>query len=194
VSLQRNWMSESGPWGILLGAVAGFLFAWALEATHHSALGILLLLAASVLPGLFLLLPAGQEQNPVRELLIWCYIQPAHVRAGLVLLLIGINILIEYASGRNPITYAYVPLLPAVIASGVLFGPASGLFAVLASIVAADLLFSASDTNFSMSEWGSIALLGSFAVLGSMLAYAFSIFLRLAQEEVENSELWPDRP
>jgi hypothetical protein len=192
VSLQRNWMSESGPWWLLLGGVAGFLFAWVLEVTHHSALGILVLLAASVLPGLFLLLPGGQEQNPVRELLIWCYIQPNHVRAALVLLLIGINIVVEYGSGRNPITYAYVPLLPAVIVSGVLFGPASGLFAVLASIVAADLLFSASDTTFSMREWGSMALLRSFALLGSMLAYVFSIFLRLAQEEVENSELWHD--
>ena len=176
--------------GILLGGVAGFLFAWVLEVTHHSALGILVLLAASVLPSLFLPLPGGQEQNPGRELLIWCYIQPTHVRAGLVLLLTGINIVIEYGFGRNPITYhAYVPLLPAVIASGVLFGPASGLFAVLASVVAVDLLFSASDTNFSMREWSSIAFLGSFAVLGSKLAYAFSIFLRLAQEEVENSEL-----
>jgi hypothetical protein len=182
-------MSESGPWGILLGTVAGFLFALVLEVTHHSALGIFVLLAASVLPGLFLPLPGGQEQNPVPELLIWCYIQPTHVRAGLVLLLIGINILIEYGSGRNPITYAYVPLLPAVIVSGVLFGPTSGLFAVLASVVATDPLFSASDTNFSMREWSSIALLGSFAALGSMLAYAFSIFLRLAQEELENSEL-----
>jgi hypothetical protein len=182
-------MSESGPWGILLGGVAGFLFAWILEITHHSALGILVLLAASVLPGLFLRLPGDQEQSPVREFLIWCYIQPTHVRAGLVLLLTGINIVIEYGFGRNPITYAYVPLLPAVIASGVLFGPASGLFAVLASVVAADLLFSTSDTNFSMREWSSIALLGSFAVLGSILAYAFSIFLRVAQEEVELSEL-----
>ena len=40
-----------------------------------------------------------------------------------------------------------------------------------------------------MREWSSIALLGSFAVLGSILAYAFSIFLRVAQEEVELSEL-----
>jgi hypothetical protein len=67
--------------------------------------------------------------GPIGKLAVWCYNRPPYVRAGLALVLIGINILIEARFGRNAITHYYAPLLPAVAAAGVLFGPATGLFA-----------------------------------------------------------------
>ena len=74
--------------------------------------------------------------------------------------------------------------------SGILFEPSSGLLATVLSLLASDVLFTREPAvPFSITDAKTIVLLVSFAVLGSIVAWTFSIFLMVAQEERENSEM-----
>jgi hypothetical protein len=187
ICMAENRRTTGGA--MLAGAALAAVAAWLLEASHHPTAGVVLVVAFAVLPGL---LVDWHHPTPVGRLAVWCYNLPPYVRAGLALALVGINILIEAQVGRNAITHYYAPLLPAVAAAGVLFGPATGLLAAVAAVVAADLIFPAPETDFSMTEGHSIALVAGFGCLGAMVGWAVWTFLDIAREEAANSELYSD--
>jgi K+-sensing histidine kinase KdpD len=173
---------------VAIGAAIGLVLAWILELTHHSAFSVLLLVACAVLPTFFFLLP--RERNMLQEFFVWCYSLQSHTRAALVFLLITITVALAYRLNVNPNREHYIPLLPAVLVSGILFGARSGLLATVLSLLAADVLFTReSGVPFSITDGKTIAALISFAVLGSIVAWTFSVFLIVAQEERENSEM-----
>jgi K+-sensing histidine kinase KdpD len=67
-------------------------------------------------------------------------------------------------------------LIPVLI-SGIVFGFATSLFAVVISIVAADFFFAPPEFDFSITEWEDVLGLAVFGVIGSFAALMIDDFL-----------------
>jgi hypothetical protein len=171
---------------LIVGGVLGVLFAWISESTGHAPWAILLMLACSVLPTFIIPLP---KYGPLRELCIWCFAQSKPKRAALVFILIATTLIFEQSLGINARAYNYLPFLPAVLLSNILFGAGFALFATALSLVMGDYLFAAPGSDLSGTVWQNIAVFLSFGVIGAFVAWSlFSFLVVLGQDERDISE------
>jgi Domain of unknown function (DUF4118) len=171
---------------LVVGGVLGILFAWISESTGHAPWAMLLMLACSVLPTFVIPLP---EYSPLQELCIWCFAQSKRTRAAFVFILVATTLIIEQSLGINPRAYNYLPFLPAVFVSNVLFGAGFALFATVLSLVMADYLFAAPVADVSGAAWQNIAVFVAFGVIGASVAWSlFSFVGVLSQDERDISE------
>ena len=167
------------PSWVVFGGVLGVLFAWISESTGHAPWAILLMLVGSLLPTFLIPL---REYSLLRELCIWCFSQSRPTRAAFVFILIAITLIVEQSLGINPRAYNYLPFLPAVVASNILFGAGFALFAASLSLLMADYLFAApvSDLSAPLSE--QIAVFVSFGAIGAALAWILVSFLTVLSQ------------
>lgn len=152
----------------LIGAIVGGVLAWLLEYAGYSPLAIYLLLAALFATWLFVesnggivFDAAGRFRIPLVSV----------SKVPLVVLLTAIYFAIEAAFYINPRDYAYLPLVPLVIASTALFGFGSGLLATILSVLVADFFFVPDIYSFEIHEWEDAVGLAIFAIAGSILAF-----------------------
>jgi K+-sensing histidine kinase KdpD len=87
------------------------------------------------------------------------------MKAGVVLVMIGITVAACLAFDFNPRLAYYLPLLPSVLISAILFGFGTSLFAVIASIVAADFFFAPPVFDFGITEWEDVLGLATFGII-----------------------------
>jgi hypothetical protein len=171
---------------LVVGGVLGILFAWISESTGHAPWAMLLMLACSVLPTFVIPLP---EYSPLQELCIWCFTQSKRTRAAFVFILVATTLIAEQSLGINPRAYNYLPFLPAVFVSNVLFGAGFALFATVLSLVMVDYLFAAPVADVSGAAWQNIAVFFAFGVIGAFVAWSlFSFIGVLSQDERDISE------
>ena len=174
------------PSWVVFGGVLGVLFAWISESTGHAPWAILLMLVGSLLPTFLIPLP---EYSLLRELCIWCFSQSRPTRAAFVFILIAITLIVEQSLGINPRAYNYLPFLPAVVASNILFGAGFALFGTALSLVLADYLFASPVSDASATMWQHMAMFGSFGAIGAAIAWVlFSFLVVLSQDERNISE------
>jgi hypothetical protein len=164
---------------VLFGGVLGVLFAWICESTGHAPWAVLLMLACSVLAIFLIPIPGN---SPLRALSIWCFSQPKPTRAAFVFILIAITLIAAQSLGINPRASNYLPLLPAVIASNILFGAGFALFAVPLSLLMADYLFAAPVSDLSAPLSAQIAVFVSFGAIGAALAWILVSFLTVLSQ------------
>jgi K+-sensing histidine kinase KdpD len=96
---------------------------------------------------------------------------------GSALLMVGVTVATCFAFNFNPREAYYLPLLPPVLVSAVLFGFGASLFAVIASIVAADFFFAPPEFDFAIAQWEDVLGLATFGIIGSLAAMVIDEFL-----------------
>jgi Domain of unknown function (DUF4118) len=173
---------KSASWAVL-GGVVGVLFAWICEPTGHAPWAVALMLACSVVPTFVVPLP---DHRPLRELSIWCFSQPKSTRAALVFILIAMTLILNRSLEMTPRAYNYLPFLPAVIASNILFGAGSALFAMVLSLVISDYLFVAPVSDLSTTMWEQIVTFASFAAIGAGIAWLVVSFVTVLSQDERN--------
>jgi hypothetical protein len=178
LSLPANAASKAlnrRTWALGLGAAIGVGFAFLLEISGHPSRAILLLIIAAAAPSGILLFSdlGGTPFDRLRRLTQQR--RSPLMKAGVVLVMIGITVAACLAFDFNPRLAYYLPLLPSVLISAICFGFGTSLFTVIASIVAAD--FSPPVFDFGITEWEDALGLATFGIIGALVALAIDEFL-----------------
>lgn len=152
---------------ILVGAIAGGALAWFLERIGFSPLGIYLLLVCFIATWLYVEFYTGVVFDPFGRIRVTL---TTFSKVLLVLLLTAISFGVEAAFDVNPQDYAYLPVVPLIVASTALFGFGAGLFAVILSSIIAAYFFIPPIYSLAIYEWEDAIGLAIFAILGSLVA------------------------
>jgi Domain of unknown function (DUF4118) len=91
-------------------------------------------------------------------------------------------LVVDTVLGHNPRDFGYTSLLPAVLLSGVFFGFGCGLIGIAIAVLGSDLFFGLAMSDFSVTEWKSLAILATFAVVGTLVGWAFWMLLSAYSE------------
>ncbi len=172
--MSEAWFRKCGA--PLLGGGIGVIVALLLELAGHPSWSILLLLISAVVPGSLSLFsePVSQLLRPLRS---FGGRRPGWLKLGATLLMVAATVTVCLLLDYNPRVAYYLPLLPAVLVSAVLFGFGSGLFAVVLGVVAADYFFAPPVFDFAITEWEDALGLAVFGIVGAFLALLIAEFL-----------------
>jgi Domain of unknown function (DUF4118) len=164
-------------WALGLGAAIGVGFAFLVEISGHPFWAILLLIIAAAAPSGILLFFSDLGGTPfVRLRRLTQQRRSPLMKAGVVLVMIGITVAACLAFDFNPRVAYYLPLLPSVLISAICFGFGTSLFTVIASIVAADFFFAPPVFDFGITEWEDALGLATFGIIGALVAVAIDEF------------------
>jgi K+-sensing histidine kinase KdpD len=162
---------------LLIGAICGALLAVLVEFLSIPSWAFLLMLICSVGISATYLIFEGRARRQSAVLRAAREFGSLPIRLGFVIVMIVLTLAIEHLTGINPRDYAYVPLLPPVILSAVLFGFGPSLFAVVLCTLAAIYFFAPPVFSFAMDQWEDIVGVGIFAVIGGLVGLAADQFL-----------------
>jgi hypothetical protein len=163
-----NWRTLA----LALGAAIGIGFAWLLEFSGHSSWAVLFLIVGAVVPS-----GLGLVSSDVRIPLVPKSRRSRWLTLGSALLMVGLTVAACLAFDFNPRVAYYLPLFPSVFICAVLFGFGASLFAVIASIAAADFFFAPPVFDFQITEWEDVLGLATFGIIGALVALAIDEFL-----------------
>lgn len=158
------------------GAAAGLVLALIFEFLGHTSWYILAMFGAAAVPSLVIEMARVPAIDAFRDR---CHRWPTWSKYALILLLIAIALGTKRVLDGDPRHYRYVSLLGPVATTGVLFGFSMAFISVVATTLAADLVFALPQSTFALSNWEDLAGLVVFAILGAGVALTVDEFLSL---------------
>jgi hypothetical protein len=154
---------------LLIGAGAGIVLAWLLETYDRSPLAIFMLFSGVAITWLIVEARKGVIFDPLGRL---SHPISIFARSLMVMGLTAVTFGFMHAAHINPISYAYLPLLPLIVVGTALFGLSAGFFAIVLSSAIASYFYIAPIDSFWISDLQDAIGLIIFAAIGSLVAWA----------------------
>jgi hypothetical protein len=161
------WQLTAG----FIGACVGGALAWLLESGDFSPLAIYMLLGSWL--GAWLV--TENKSGPIFDNAQYFRIsQKRATKLLFAVLATAVYFGIGYAFNINPRSFAYLRLIPFIIACTLVLGFEYGLLTIILSTVIADYFYVPALYSLKVEQWEDAVGLVTFVVAGSLLAFGIS--------------------
>jgi K+-sensing histidine kinase KdpD len=152
-----------------IGAAIGTFVAWLLKVTGHPPWAVLLMLFCAIAPAMTIAF--NEPKARVRALMGRIRWQASPwLKFLVVLVLIGCTAFVLDEFGVNPRNHAYLPLLPAILASALILGFGPALVGIIVGTAVTDYFYAPPPRSFGVADWKDAAAMAIFGMVGAINA------------------------